>query len=95
MVLLAFVPLLYPPIPPLVDLPGHMGRFHVQMELAHSPLLQRYYEYHWALVGNLGVDLLVIPLALLIEKDKPALRSVLGTLIATLGVIGLWVMGRT
>lgn len=63
MVLLAFVPLLYPPIPPLVDLPGHMGRFHVQMELAHSANLQRYYEYHWALVGNLGVDLLVIPLA--------------------------------
>ena len=63
MVLLAFVPLLYPPIPPLVDLPGHMGRFHVQMELAHSPLLQRFYEYHWALVGNLGVDLLVIPVA--------------------------------
>jgi hypothetical protein len=63
MILLAFVPLLYPPIPPLVDLPGHMGRFHVQMELAHSPLLQRYYEYHWALVGNLGVDLLIIPMA--------------------------------
>lgn len=63
MVLLAFVPLLYPPIPPLVDLPGHMGRFHVQMELAHSPFLQRYYEYHWALVGNLGVDLLIIPMA--------------------------------
>lgn len=63
MVLLAFVPLLYPPIPPLVDLPGHMGRFHVQMELDHSANLRRFYDYHWALVGNLGVDLLVIPLA--------------------------------
>jgi hypothetical protein len=63
MVLLAFVPLIYPPIPPLVDLPGHIGRFHVQMELGHSPFLQRYYEYHWALVGNLGLDLLIIPLA--------------------------------
>lgn len=63
MILLAFVPLLYPSIPPLVDLPGHMGRFHVQLELAHSPLLQRYYEYHWALVGNLGVDLLIVPVS--------------------------------
>ena len=63
MILLTFVPLLYPPIPPLVDLPGHMGRFHIQMELAHSPFLQRYYEYHWALIGNLGVDLLIIPMA--------------------------------
>lgn len=63
MVLLAFVPLLYPPLPPLVDLPGHIGRFHVQMELANSPFLQRYYNFHWALVGNLGVDLLIIPIA--------------------------------
>ena len=29
MILLAFVPLLYPPIPPLVDLGGHMGRYKV------------------------------------------------------------------
>jgi len=63
MILLAFVPLIYPPIPPLVDLLGHMGRYRVELDLAHSPDLQRYYEFRWALIGNLGVDLLIIPLS--------------------------------
>lgn len=62
MVLVAFVPLLYPSVPPLVDLLGHMGRYRVQLDLAHSPDLQRYYEFNWHLIGNLGVDILVVPL---------------------------------
>jgi hypothetical protein len=61
-VLATMVPLLYPPVPPLVDLLGHMGRYRVELVLDHSPWLQRYYDYHWAAIGNLGVDLLVIPL---------------------------------
>ena len=60
--LLTAVPLLYPPLPPLVDLFGHMGRYRVELDLNHSPWLQQYYDYHWAAIGNLGVDLLVIPL---------------------------------
>jgi hypothetical protein len=53
------IPLLYPPIPPLVDLLGHMGRYRVELDLASSPWLQRYYGYRWAAIGNLGVDVLV------------------------------------
>ena len=56
------VPLLYPPIPPLVDLLGHMGRYRVELDLGHSPWLPLYYGYHWAAIGNLGVDLLVMAL---------------------------------
>ena len=62
-VLMAFVPLLYPAVPPLVDLPGHLGRYRVELDLAHSASLQRFYEFHWALIGNLGIDLLIVPLA--------------------------------
>ncbi len=58
-VLLTMVPLLYPPIPPLVDLLGHMGRYRVELDLDYSPYLQRYFDYRWAAIGNLGVDLLV------------------------------------
>jgi hypothetical protein len=61
--LLTTVPLLYPTIPPLVDLFGHIGRYRVELDLHNSPWLARYYDYHWAAIGNLGVDLLVIPLA--------------------------------
>jgi hypothetical protein len=63
MILITFIPLLYPPIPPVVDLMGHMARYRVELDLAHSPDLQRFYEFHWKPVGNLGVDLLVIPLS--------------------------------
>src|SRR4051794_13122690 len=53
------IPLLYPPVPPLVDLLGHMGRYRVELDLGHSPWLQQYYGYRWAAIGNLGVDILV------------------------------------
>jgi hypothetical protein len=70
LVLLAtMLPLLYPPIPPLVDLFGHMGRYRVELDLDHSRWLQQYYNYHWAAIGNLGVDLLVIPLGKLLGLE--------------------------
>ncbi len=61
--LLAAAPLLHPTIPPLVDLPGHMGRYRVQLALADQPWLANWYDFRWSLIGNLGIDLLVIPLA--------------------------------
>ena len=35
------------------------GPLRVQLDLATSPDLQQYYRFHWQLIGNLGVDLLV------------------------------------
>jgi hypothetical protein len=61
--LLAALPLLWPDVPPLVDLPGHMGRYRVQLEIGSSPHLQHWYSFEWGLIGNLGVDLLVMPLS--------------------------------
>lgn len=62
-ILLTMVPLLYPPIPPLVDLFGHLGRFRVQLDLDSSPWLGRYYGFEWQPIGNLGLDLLIVPLS--------------------------------
>ena len=73
MILLAAVPLLYPAIPPLVDLPGHMGRYRVELDVATSPHLSQYYAFEWAMIGNLGVDILVWPLAKLIGLE-PAVK---------------------
>lgn len=61
--LVAILPLLWPDIPPLVDLPGHMGRYRVQLVYDQVPHLREWYDFRWALMGNLGVDLLVIPLS--------------------------------
>jgi hypothetical protein len=89
-VLASAAPLLWPGIPPLVDLPGHMGRYHVQLEIAHSPILQHFYDFKWALIGNLGVDLLVVPLAKLFGLE-PAVKLIV-ILIAMITTAGLlWV----
>ncbi|KAB0300469.1 hypothetical protein FPQ48_27355, partial [Klebsiella pneumoniae] len=63
MALLAAVPLIWPTVPPLVDLPGHMGRYRVQLEYAHQPWLAHWYRFEWQMIGNLGIDLLIEPLA--------------------------------
>ena len=68
-ILAAAVPLLYPANLPLVDLPGHMARYRVELDLHHSADLQRYFTFNWALIGNLGVDLLVIPLSKLLGLE--------------------------
>ncbi|HEY6916490.1 MAG TPA: hypothetical protein VI381_02510, partial [Allosphingosinicella sp.] len=90
LVLLTAVPLIGPQIPPLVDLPGHMGRYHVQMELPHSPFLQHFYTFDWSLIGNLGLDLLIVPLSHVFGIELSSKLIVL--LIPVLTVAGLlWV----
>ena len=87
-VLASTIPLLLPETPPLVDVPGHLGRFRVQLDLANSPDLQRYFEFHWMLVGNLGVDLLVMALGPVIGLE-PAVKLIV-TAIPPLTVVGIF-----
>jgi hypothetical protein len=90
LILAAYVPLLYPAVPPLVDLMGHMGRYRIQLDLASSPDLQRFYDFDWKLIGNLGVDLLVVPLAKLLGLEA-AVKLIVAS-IPPLTVAGfLWV----
>ncbi|RST29999.1 hypothetical protein HMF7854_03515 [Sphingomonas ginkgonis] len=75
LMVLAAVPLLYPTVPPLLDLPSHMARYRVELDGAQSALLSRYYTFHWTLIGNLGVDLLVWPLGKLLGLE-PAVKLI-------------------
>jgi hypothetical protein len=89
-VLLSAVPLLWPDVPPLTDLPGHMGRYRVQLDLAESEALQRFYGFEWALIGNLGIDLLIEALAPLLGLELAVKLIVLS--IPPITVAGfLWV----
>jgi hypothetical protein len=63
LILLSALPLAWPTLPPLTDALGHMARYHVQLNLHDSPHLGQWFDFKWALLGNLGVDLLVIPLS--------------------------------
>lgn len=90
LLLLSALPLLWPDVPPLLDLPGHMGRYRVQLDLAESSALQHFYTFEWRLIGNLGVDLLVELLAPLIGLE-PAVKLIV-LVIPPLTVGGLlWV----
>ena len=59
----------------LVDLPGHMGRYRVQLDRGAHPWLADWYKFEWSLIGNLGVDLLIEPLAPLIGLE-PAVKLI-------------------
>lgn len=87
--LLTALPLLGPTIPPLGDLPGHIGRYHIAAELAHAPDLQRHWSFHWAWIGNLGVDLIVAALAPLVGVEAAA-KWVVAAIPPLTGAALLW-----
>jgi hypothetical protein len=90
MALVAIIPLLRPEIPPLVDLPGHMGRYRVQLSRDAYPWLSDWYNFNWQLIGNLGIDILIIPLAKLFGLEL-AVKLIVMT-IPALTVTGfLWI----
>jgi hypothetical protein len=84
--LAAAMPLLWPQIPPLVDLTGHMGRYHIQVAIDEAPALARAFSFDWMLVGNLGVDLLIVPFAAIFGVE-------LGTKLIVLAIPPLTVLG--
>ncbi|MCH8614757.1 hypothetical protein LZ016_01365 [Sphingomonas sp. SM33] len=90
--LLSVVPLLWPEVAPLVDLPGHIGRYRVELDLHSSADLQRYYDFHWTLIGNLGIDLLVVGLAPIFGLELAV--KLIVAFIPVLTVFGIFAVGR-
>ncbi len=56
------MPLIWPTVPPLTDIYGHLARFAIISRIDTSPYLHRWFTIEWRLSGNLGMDILV-PLA--------------------------------
>ncbi len=71
-------------------MPGHLGRYKIALDLPHSEHLRRFYDFQWALLPNLGVDLAIVPLAWLLGIEAAGKAIVMLTVVLTL--IGfLWV----
>src|SRR4051812_38726997 len=85
-VALSVVPLIWPTMPPLTDLPEHMGRYRIQLADADSPLRARYFDFHWGFIANLGVDLLIVPFSAVFGLE-------LGVKLIVIGIVGLTVSG--
>ncbi len=86
LVLISAVPLLYPTVPPLTDLPEHMGRYRIQLSDPASPLRTEYFDFHWAFIANLGVDLLIVPMAALFGLE-------LGVKLIVIAIVMLTITG--
>ena len=83
-ILASCVPLLAPSLPPLADLPGHIGRYHIAAMIGSSADLQRHWIFEWGLVGNLGVDLIV-------QALSPVLSAETAAKLVVLSIPPLWV----
>jgi hypothetical protein len=98
LVVLSAVPLLRPALPPLTDLPGHMARWHVSTVHGLGGPLDRYFDFSWAIVGNLGMDLIVPALARLTGLEPASKIAVIAIPVITAAGM-LWVArevhGRT
>jgi hypothetical protein len=56
---IASIPILLYPWPPLGDYINHLSRMHVIAALDHDPDLAQFYEVHWQVIPNLMMDLIV------------------------------------
>jgi hypothetical protein len=66
-ILLALVPVLLIPLPPLADYPNHLARMHVIGAVDSDPDIARYYAIHWQIIPNLVLDIVVPPLARIVD----------------------------
>ena len=88
----ATLPLWFVRLPPLIDLLGHMGRYHVEANLAHSPELAAHWAYHWRLIGNLGGDLIMALVVPWLGAERSAV--ILGGLILVVMMSGMVRLSR-
>ena len=89
LLLLSTVPLLGPAVPPLLDLPAHMGRYRVMLG-TDAPLLDQWYRFGWKPIGYLGVDLMIAAIGPVLGLE-PAVKLV-AIAIPALTVAGtMWV----
>lgn len=87
-VVIAAIPLLYPTIPPLTDVPGHIGGYRILAEAGIGPLAQ-HYAVRWAAIGNLGVEGLVLALHPMLDVE-PATHLVVALIPALAVAAMLW-----
>jgi hypothetical protein len=88
--LLAALPFAFAVRPQMADYPSHLARYHIMLDGGQSPFLAKYYSFDWALSGNLGVDLLMVPLGLMLGVESAAqLISVLLPVLVALGIVAV------
>ena len=89
--LVSALPFFVSPLPLMPDLFSHIGRYYVMLH-AGEPDIARYYEFHWAIRTNIGVDLIVWALSYLLPVETAAWCAVV--IIPPLTVAGIYALAR-
>src|SRR5262249_33053354 len=63
LILLISIPIWTHPLPPLSDYVNHLARMQVIAELSRDHPIAKFYELHWQVIPNLAMDIVVPPLA--------------------------------
>lgn len=79
---IVLAPLLVAEVPPLLDYPDHLARAYIIQNQAAEPLLQRWYQVTWRLLGNLGGDVFMLALTPFMSVEAAG-RLLLATIQAT------------
>jgi len=56
------LPMFLTEVPPLGDYPNHLARLMVLADNGADPILRKFFEPHWGIIPDLGIDLLGTPL---------------------------------
>jgi hypothetical protein len=96
--LVAVIPVITHPLPPLEDYLNHLARMHVIATIGRDPYLARFYEIDWQIVPNLMMDMVVPVLARIMNvylagqvfTVAALLLIVSGTLALNRALFGQW-----
>jgi hypothetical protein len=90
--LASLLPFIVAPLPMMPDFFSHTARYHVMNHGADSAFLPRYYRFQWALIGNLGIDLVMVPLGAIWPTETAARIAVAS--IPVLTIAGIYAVAR-
>jgi hypothetical protein len=88
----AVLPFLLTDVPPLVDLPGHMGRYAVQASAPDDPV-RGYFGFRWGFALNLGADVLIALLLPIVGLFAAA--WIVAAAVPAITVLGVFAVART
>ncbi len=74
----ALIPLFVAPVLPLIDFYNHLARFYVLSHLGSDPQLSNAYQAHWALLPDIGMDVLATPILAFVPPLLAAKLIILG-----------------
>lgn len=93
---LASLPVMAAWAPQMTDYPSHLAGYKVMLDHGHDPFLTLYYKFRWEWTGNLGVELLMVPLTPIFGLERAGRLIVLLIPVLTgLGIIAVsWTLRR-